>query len=167
MKNNVFIILYSIIFVFSSCGIYSFTGASISSDVKTVNIQNFINKATLSPPLLSNNLTEGLRDKFISETNLSPVKNDGDISFKGYLSNYSISPIAIQANETAAQNRLSISVKVTYVNTLAEENNYTKTFSRYVDYDSSQDFNSIEDSLNEQIIVQLIEDIFNEAFANW
>jgi hypothetical protein len=165
--RNVFIIVCYIVLSTSSCGIYSFTGASISSDVKTISIQNFLNKATLSPPLLSNNLTEGLRDKFISETNLTPQKADGDISFSGYVSSYSISPIAIQANETAAQNRLSISVKVSYINTLAEENNYDKTFSRYVDYDSSQDFNSIEESLNEQIIVQLIEDIFNEAFANW
>lgn len=165
MKRSIFIITYC--FLISSCGIYSFTGASISSDVKTISIQNFINKATLSPPLLSNNLTEGLRDKFISETNLTPLKTGGDVSFSGYVSNYSISPIAVQANETAAQNRLSISVKVSYINTLAEESNYDKTFSRYVDYDSSQDFNSIEESLNEQIIVQLIEDIFNEAFANW
>lgn len=167
MIRNVFIIICCIVLSTSSCGVYSFTGASISSDVKTISIQNFLNKATLSPPLLPNNLTEGLRDKFISETNLTPVKSDGDITFNGYVSNYSISPIAVQANETAAQNRLSISIKITYVNSLSEENNYEKTFSRYVDYESSQDFNSIEESLNNQIIVQLIEDIFNEAFANW
>ena len=95
------------------------------------------------------------------------LSEDGDLNFSGYISNYSINPIAIQANETASQNRLSISIKISFVNNTDEENNYDKTFSRYVDYDSSQDFTSIEQSLNEEITSQLIEDIFNEAFTNW
>lgn len=150
-----------------SCGIYSFSGASISEDVKSVSIKTFENRALLSPPTLSNSLTEALKDKFLSETNLTPLSEDGDLNFSGYISNYNINPIAIQANETASQNRLSISIKISFVNNTDEENNYDKTFSRYVDYDSSQDFTSIEQSLNEEITSQLIEDIFNEAFTNW
>ncbi|MGB1988739.1 MAG: hypothetical protein ACPHO5_04340, partial [Flavobacteriales bacterium] len=63
--------------------------------------------------------------------------------------------------------RLSITVKVKFVNIIDEESNYDKTFSRYADYESSQDFTSIEESLNEEIVSQLIDDIFNEAFTNW
>ena len=150
-----------------SCGIYSFSGASISDNVKTVSIKTFENRATLSPPTLTNKLTEALKDKFSSETNLSPLLSGGDLEFNGAISNYSISPIAIQADETASQNRLSISVKVDFINLIDEESNYLKTFSRYVDYDSSLDFNSIEESLNDEVISQIIEDIFNEAFTNW
>jgi len=150
-----------------SCGIYSFSGASISDNVKTVSIKTFENRATLSPPTLTNKLTEALKDKFSSETNLSPLSNGGDLEFNGVISNYSINPIAIQADETASQNRLSISVKVDFINLIDEESNYQKTFSRYVDYDSSLDFNSIEESLNDEVISQIIEDIFNEAFTNW
>ena len=152
---------------FNSCGIYSLSGASISDDVKSVSFKTFENRATLSPPVLSNKMTEALKDKFSSETNLIPVSDNGDIKFDGHISNYSINPIAIQANETASQNRLSISVKVNFINNLDEESNYKKTFSRYADYDSSIDFTNIEESLNDEIITELIEDIFNEAFTNW
>ena len=105
--------------------------------------------------------------KVSSETNLLPLNSDGDLIFSGRITNYSINPIAIQTDETASKNRLSITVKVKFVNIIDEESNYDKTFSRYADYESSQDFTSIEESLNEEIVSQLIDDIFNEAFTNW
>ncbi|MAZ54338.1 MAG: hypothetical protein CMP55_00830 [Flavobacteriales bacterium] len=154
-------------FVFSSCGIYSFSGASISNDVKNVSINTFENIASLAPTTLSNLITEALKDKFLSETRLSQVNNDGDLMFNGQITNYNINPIAIQANETASKNRLSITVKVNFINNIDKDNSFNKTFSRYVDYESSINFTSIEESLNEEIISQLIEDIFNEAFTNW
>jgi len=117
--------------------------------------------------VLSNTLTEALKDKFSSETNLMPQNNGGDLIFSGRITNYSINPIAIQADETASKNRLSIAIKIKFVNIIDEESNYSKTFSRYADYDSSQDFTTVEESLNEEIVYQLIDDIFNEAFTNW
>jgi len=152
---------------FSSCGVYTFSGASISSDVKTVDIKFFENKTSLSPSNLSNNFTEALKDKLSSETNLSPVSSDGDLTYSGYISNYVIKPIAIQANETAAKNRLTISVNVTFTNGVQEEYNFEKTFSRFADYDSNEDFKSLEEALNEEITEQLIDNIFNESFSNW
>jgi hypothetical protein len=151
----------------SSCGIYSFTGASLSSDVKTITIHYFENKTSLAPPNIANSITEALKDKFVSESNLTFVNNDGDLYFEGFISDYSIKPVSIQANETAAKNRLTISVKVTFKNRLEETNNYEKTFSQYSDYDSKQDFNNIEESLSEQIVEQIVENIFNQAVANW
>jgi hypothetical protein len=135
--------------------------------VKSVSINPFKNVASLAPPVLSNTLTEALKDKFSSETKLIPLNSDGDLIFSGRITNYSINPIAIQSNETASKNRLSITVKVKFVNIIDEESNYDKTFSRYADYESSQDFTSIEESLSEEIVSQLIDDIFNEAFTNW
>ena len=162
-----YICFIALIFGISSCGIYSFSGASISNEVKSISINPFENVASLAPPVLSNTLTEALKDKFSSETNLIPLNSDGDLIFSGRITNYSINPIAIQADETASKNRLSITVKVKFVNIIDEESNYDKTFSRYADYESSQDFTSIEESLNEEIVSQLIDDIFNEAFTNW
>lgn len=153
--------------IISSCGVYTFSGSSISSEVKTVKINFFENKTSLSPSNLSNNFTEALKDKLSSETNLSPVSTDGDLTYTGYISNYDIKPIAIQANETAAKNRLTILVKVTFTNKLQEEYNFDKTFSRYADYDSGEDLKSIEDRLNEEITEQLIDNIFNESISNW
>ena len=161
------IYLISISFTLISCGIYSFSGASISNDVKNITINTFQNISGLAPPTLSNSLTEALKDKFSSETRLSLIDNDGDLMFNGQITNYTINPIAILANETASKNRLTISIKVNFINNIDEESNYNKTFSRYVDYESSINFTSIEESLNEEIVSQLIEDIFNEAFTNW
>tara|TARA_B100000513_G_scaffold30457_1_gene11778 strand:+ start:194 stop:652 length:459 start_codon:yes stop_codon:yes gene_type:complete len=151
----------------SSCGVYSFKGASISKDVKSVSINQFENIASLAPPVLSNTLTEALKDKFSSETNLIPLKNYGDLIFTAQITNYSINPIAIQADETASKNRLSINIKVKFINIKDKESNFEKSFSRYADYESSQDFTSIEESLNIEIVSQLVDDIFNEAFTNW
>ncbi|MBF45840.1 MAG: hypothetical protein CMD38_06175 [Flavobacteriales bacterium] len=164
-----FLYLYfiSISFTLISCGIYSFSGASISNEVKNITINTFQNISSLAPPTLSNSLTEALKDKFLSETRLSPIDNDGDLMFNGQITNYTINPIAIQANETASKNRLTISIKVNFINNIDEESNYNKTFSRYVDFESSINLTSIEESLNEEIVSQLIEDIFNEAFTNW
>ena len=162
-----FIFLINLLFAMSSCGIYSFTGASISKEVKSVSINQFENIASLAPPVLSNTLTEALKDKFSTETNLIPLNKDGDLMFTARITNYSINPIAIQADETASKNRLSINIKVKFINIKDKESNFEKSFSRYADYESSQDFTSIEESLNEEIVSQLVDDIFNEAFTNW
>ena len=104
---------------------------------------------------------------FLEQTNLSLSENEGDLSFSGYISKYQIKPMAIKANETAGQNRLTIDVKVTYNNSLDSENNFEQTFIRYSDYDSAQNISDIESTLIEEITKELVEDIFNKAFVNW
>ena len=160
------------IFVFASillvaCGVYSFTGASISPDAETVSIGYFQNNASMVQPTLSNSITEKLKDQFISQTNLKLTDVSGDLQFEGEITEYKVKPIAIQANETAAQNRLTISVKVNFTNNLDENQNYSQSFSHYADFDSSQDLSSVETELIDQIIEVLSENIFNKAVANW
>jgi len=151
----------------TSCGIYSFTGASIPTEAKTISVDYFNNKAATVQPTLSQVFTERLKDMFIEQTNLSLSENEGDLSFSGYISKYQIKPMAIKANETAGQNRLTIAVKVTYNNSLDSENNFEQTFSRYRDYDSAQNISDIENTLIEEITNELAEDVFNKAFVNW
>ena len=152
---------------FNSCGIYSFTGASIPAEAKTISVDYFTNKAATVQPSLSQVFTERLKDIFLEQTNLSLNENEGDLNFSGYISKYQIKPMAIKANETAGQNRLTISVKVTYNNSLESENNFEHTFIRYSDYDSAQNISDIENTLIEEITNELAEDIFNKAFVNW
>ena len=151
----------------TSCGIYSFTGASIPTEAKTISVDYFNNKAATVQPTLSQVFTERLKDMFLEQTNLSLSENEGDLGFSGYISKYQIKPMAIKANETAGQNRLTIAVKVTYNNSLDSENNFEQTFSRYRDYDSAQNISDIENTLIEEITNELAEDIFNKAFVNW
>ena len=104
----------------------------------------------------------------MNETNLSVITNsDADLIFKGEIIKYDIKPISINSNENATQNRLTISIKIKYENNILSSNNYEKEFTNYTDYDSSLDFLEIEESLNQLVIEDLIESIFNDTFSNW
>ncbi|MGI6717681.1 MAG: LptE family protein [Bacteroidales bacterium] len=157
----------SITLMFVSCGIYSFTGASISPEAKTVSIEYFKNNASVVNPILSQTLTEALKDKFLNQTSLQLTEEDGDLQFEGTITAYQTVPQAITSNQTAALNRLSVTVRVNYVNKFDESKNFETSFTRYVDYDSSISLSSIEASLIEEIVENLVLDIFNQAVVNW
>jgi len=152
----------------TSCSVkYSFTGASIPPEVKTINIKYFPNNASLIEPTLSQKLTDALRDKFSSETNLTIVNNGGDLILEGSITNYRTQPVAIQGNDQAALNRLTITIDVTYTNTFDENMSFESSFSRYADYSSSQNLSDVEEGLIDQINQDLVEDVFNKAVINW
>ena len=152
----------------SSCKVqYSFTGASISPDVKTVSIEYFQNLASHVNPSLSSIFTEALKDRFITQTSLNLVKDYGDLQFSGQITYYEISPIAIQANEVAAKNRLTISIRVKFENAKDKKYNFDKTFTQFDDFGSNQEFSSVEGTLVTTIINKIIDEIFNSSVANW
>ena len=150
-----------------SCGLYSFTGASISPEIKTISIKYFPNNAPLVNSTLSQEFTEVLRDKFTSQTSLQLVDKSGDLNLEGEIIGYSTQPIAIQGNETAALNRLSVTVRVRFTNNFDESQNFESNFTQYQDYPSSSSLSSVEDGLILQISKDLVEDIFNKAVVNW
>ncbi len=151
----------------SSCGVYSFTGASIAPDVKSFTVDYIKNRASVANPTLSQVMTQKLKDKFISQTNLAPVKAEGDLRFEGYISDYTTQPIAIQSNDQAAQNRLTITVFIKFMNTKDDKQNFETSFSRFADYSSNRDLSTVEAGLIENISSQIIDDIFNKAVVNW
>ncbi|MCR5453547.1 MAG: hypothetical protein K6F33_00975 [Bacteroidales bacterium] len=150
----------------SACGIYSFTGASYGT-AKTVSIDYFQNRSTYVNSTLSTKITEDLKNRFMSQTPLSLTKEGGDLHFEGTITGYTITTAAIKAGETAANNRLTISLKVSFTNQTAPENDFDKSYSRYADYSVSQSFASVESGLVDEIVEQLIDDIFNDSVVNW
>ena len=153
---------------FISCKVnYSFTGASIPESVETVSVKTFPSYAPLTNPNLSQTFTEALKDIFLSQTNLNLVQKNGDLQFEGSITDYKITSVAIQGNETAALNRLSITVKVKFRNIKDDKQDFETSFTRYTDYDSSQNLSLIEDDLIKDINDQLTQDIFNKAVSNW
>jgi hypothetical protein len=154
--------------IFVSCKMnYSFSGASIAEDVKTVSVKTFQSYAPLANANLSQTFTEALKDILISQTNLNLVTKGGDLHFEGSIVGYNVTSVAIQGNETAALNRLSITVKVTFTNTKDKEQDFETNFTRFADYESSQNLASVEDGLIKDINDQLTQDIFNRALSNW
>lgn len=151
-----------------SCGIYSFSGTSIQSDVKTITINYFDYKALKVNPTLSNDLTEELRNQFRKMTSLEQVDMDGDLEIMGEITGYDVKATAITAGDVAAQNRLTVTVKVSFSNRKYPEDDFTnKSFSAYSDYDSTNSLDAVESTLVSEIIEKLVEDIFNASVAQW
>ena len=160
------------ILVVTGCRIqYSFTGASIAPDVKTVYIDFFPNRARVVNPTLSNTFTEALKDKFVNETGLTLRNDEGDLEFSGEITGYDIRPLSIQQStdgrDVASQNRLTVTVKVKFVNNKDHTQDFNSTFSAYYDYDSTRNLSDVEDAAVSDIVEQLVDDIFNRSVANW
>lgn len=152
----------------TGCGIYSFSGTSIQPDVQSITINNFDYKALKVNPTLSNNLSEAMRTRFRQMTRLEQVDMDGDLEISGAITGYDVRASAVTANEVAAQNRLTVTVTVSFMNRKYPEDDFdNKSFSAYADYDSTNSLDSVENSLCEEIIDKLIEDIFNATVAQW
>lgn len=151
----------------SSCGIYSFTGTSIQSDVYSITINYFEYKALRVNPSLSNDLTEAMKDKFRKLTRLEQVDMDGDLELTGEITGYDVKPQAVTSEEVAAQNRLTVTVKVAFTNRKYPEDDFDKSFSAYADYDSMQSLDAVEAGLCEEIIEKIVEDVFNASVAQW
>lgn len=148
-----------------ACGVYSLTGANIEG--KTINIPNFENRAPNVVPSLSANLTQQIRNRILTQTGLAPVNDNADYVLKGTITAYNVTVTGMQSNTVASQNRLTISVQVEFENRLDEKAGFTQTFSRFADFDASQQLQSVEGRLMEEIGNMLADDIFNKAFVNW
>lgn len=167
MRNLIFSLTILLSFVWSSCGVYSFTGASISPDIQSVTINTFENRSQNGSVELSQLLTNELKDKFIRETNLRLVDYGGDIEFTGVIVNYSLTGQAPTGNQTTAAQRLTIGVSVEYINTKEDGKDYKTTFSRFSEFDEGQSLESVKDELYAEIFEQLAIEIFNKALVNW
>jgi hypothetical protein len=162
------LILFFVLILFSSgCGVYSFTGASIPPGAKTISVQYFPNRAQLVEPTLSSYFTDALRDKFVNQTTLNMIDRNGDLSVEGEITDYKTSPVAIQGDQTAALNRLTITVNVRFVNKLEPEKDFEQKFTQYKDYPSDTDLSTIKDDYIDEITDMLTTDIFNKAVVNW
>jgi len=166
MKNNLILFLL-IITGYTSCGIYSFTGASIPPEAKTFSVDYFKNNAPNFNPNLSQQFTELLQTKLSSQTRLNLTDGKGDLQFKGQIVDYSVSPVALLADETVAQNRLTIKVKVDFINEFEEKQNFSQTFSRYQDYPAQKLLTEVEPDIVPVILELLTDDIFQKAVVNW
>jgi hypothetical protein len=167
--KKIYLILFPLILLSQSCGVkYSLTGASIPAEMKTVSVQFFENGAPLVVPYLSQQFTDALKDRIRNQSSLSIVRADGNANFEGRITDYSIRPTAIQGNDRAGLNRLTITVNVKYTNTLKPEQGFEAPFTRYKDFSiAGRSIQAQEPELIKDVNTQLTEDIFNRAFANW
>ena len=139
----------------------------IPAEAKTISVGVFQNNSALGPPVLSQKFTERLRDMMVTQTNLSLTSSGGDLQLEGFISEYSVAPVAIQSGDQAALNRLTITVQAKYANRFDKSKDFEQTFTRFNDFPASNSLTSVETQLMDEINRQICEDIFNKAFNNW
>ncbi|CAM1353063.1 LptE family protein [Tenacibaculum ascidiaceicola] len=168
MKKTLYIIsLFIGLTTIIGCGAYSFTGGD-TGNAKTIQVDFFPNQSPLVEPTLSQKFTQDLQDLFTRQTNLTLVSSGGDLHFSGEIVDYRVTPMSATAQQTAAQNRLTITVNVNFVNNLNEKKNFEKRFSFYYDYGANQQLTGtvLETALDE-ILERITQDIFNASVGDW
>ena len=155
-----------------SCGIYSFTGASIPPGVTTFQVNFFENQAGNRPgstvePGLDNDFTNALQDIIMNQTNLNLVSKDGQLIYEGEITEYSVTPMTATSQNTAAQNRLKMSVALRYFNSKNEDDDLKKSYSFFYDFPAELQVYDVIDSAHKEIFDRITQDIFNDTLAKW
>jgi hypothetical protein len=168
MKHLAYLFIFISTTTLTGCGIYSFTGASISPDTKTFQVNRFENVALLIEPGIERDFQNELILILENQTNLSNVNSNGDLVYEGEITDYRISPNTATSQSTAAQNRLTISVKIRFYNRKNEEDDLEQTFSFFYDYPGSAELiGSQKTTAIEEIFERITQDIFNATLAKW
>lgn len=150
------------------CGVYSFTGTSIPAGTKTFQVNYFQNNAPLIEPGLERDFTIALQDLILNQTNLSLVNSGADLTYEGEITEYRISPTTAQSNSTAAQNRLTIGVKVRFYDKNSPDEEFDQRFSFFYDYPgAAQLVGAQKATAIDEIFERLTQDIFNATLAKW
>ena len=170
-KVLVYFLFISLLGNFSSCGIYSFTGVSITA--KNISISEFYNNTDLGPANLGQTFTNKLKDFMLQNTSLAIVPENGELQMEGVITGFQLSQVAPTAGSNpnditaAALTKLTITVKATYYNSTDEIMSFTdKTFSFFENVDNDNP-DAISEAVINKILDQIILDIFNASVANW
>ena len=152
---------------FTSCHIHYGFASGTKGDAKTVSVQFFQVNAALAKPTAGQIFTEALKDIMQAQGKLELLSKGGDLNFEGTITGYSVSPVALTANDQSAANRLTMTVSVKFTNGKDEKKNFESSFSRFADFQSSQNLSSVEDDLITEITKQIVQDIYNRALGGW
>lgn len=169
MRSNTAILIWGILLLTAGCKSckYSLSGINIPPDVKNISIQYFDNKAQYVNPALSQKFTEQLKDKFLRETSLAVVAADGDYKLSGTITGYKTEPVATSSNTGSVKNRFTMEVSVVFECPKHKEMNFTERITRFQEFNASENFQSIENRLSEEVSTQIIQEIFNKVALKW
>lgn len=169
LKSKSILILCLIALVVTACSIsYKFNGSSINYEkIKTITIKDFPNQAPLVFPPLSQKFTEALKDIYIRQTRLQLVNSNGDLELEGEITGYDLTPMAVKEDAYASQTRLTITVRVRYSNRVTPEEDFEQSFSAYREFDATRMLQEVQDQLSQEIIKELVDQIYNATVANW
>ena len=164
------ILLLGLVLVLQGCAIsYKFNGASIDySTTHSISVADFPNNAALVYPPLSNDLSEGIRDLYQRQTRLQILRKGGDLELEGEITGYTLTPMSITAADSySSETKLTLIVRVRFINNVAPEESFDKTYSAYQTFDSSRLLTDVQDELCRTMITEIAENIYNDTVAKW
>lgn len=165
LKAGVYLFTGTLFLFILSC--YTLRGYNIDPTVKTFYVGNFKVVAYNAPATIAQTFQEALKDKITRESRLLYSDEEPHLEFNGSIQSYTVTSVAPQPGEQTAFNRLTIVVSVDYQNNLDPKDKWTKTFSHFEDFDTTENLSAVEEELITVIFNQVLEDIFNQAFNNW
>lgn len=166
------VIIPLVALLLNACGVYNFTGGNVG-EAETFQVNYFQNYATQSPgsifePGMDRDFTLALQDRILNQTSLDLVNSGtADLLYEGEITEYRISPMSATAQQTAAENRLSIRVKVRFYNRTKEDSDFDQSFSFFYDYPANTQLAAIKSEAHEVIFERITQDIFNASLADW
>lgn len=159
------LVVLAIVSIQGTCR-YSLKDVSIPPEIKTVRVFFIENKARYINPQLSPKLSDKLRQKIINQTRLSQTNNDADYEISGYISDYSVNTSGISQQQVASNN-LNVTVHIIFRNRQDEKKNFEADITRNFPFSASKSLTQAEAELNEQMVNNLTDEIFNRIFSNW
>ena len=148
---------------------YKFNGASIDySTTHSISVADFPNNAALVYPPLSTNLSEGIRDLYQRQTRLQVLRKGGDLELEGEITGYTLTPMSISAADSySAETKLTLTIRVRFINNVAPEDSFEKTYTAFQTFDSSRLLTDVQDELCRTMITEIAESIYNDTVAKW
>jgi hypothetical protein len=173
LKNNIlgvpFLILLFSLFL-SSCGIYSFTGTTISPDIRTIAIENFENPTGEGPANLTQVVTTTFKNYYRRNSNLTILQSNGDLELEGRIVSFTVTPAAIQRDgqqDIATLNRLTLGIQIRFTNKKSPDEDFDQLFTITKDFDQNRDMTQLSAAEIEEMTERLVADVFNKTVANW
>ncbi len=161
-------LIFPVVLLFAqACGVYTFSGVNVPADVKTFSVQPFQNNSGLFVPGFADEFRLALIDKIQQMSDLEFRENQGDLQYSGTVTDYNVQPTASTADQTAALNRLTVRIKIDFVDQKHPENNFSKTYSYFFDFEADKLLSDIQATAHQEIIEQITQDIFNDTLAKW
>ncbi|MCI4668765.1 MAG: LPS assembly lipoprotein LptE [Bacteroidia bacterium] len=165
------VLVLGLLLSLSSCRIkFNSTGTEGGDpNLKTITIDDFTNQAAIVVPYLAQELTNQMQDRFQRQSRLTLTTGAADIRIGGTIVRYDLQPVAIQGDESAAQNRLTIAISVSFENFVNPKESWTsdKRFSAFVDVSADEDFASQEEELINEVLEQITQDVFSASIGKW
>lgn len=157
--------------ILTACTVsYKFNGSSINYDkVKTISFQNFPNRsaAFVWGPMESM-FNTALQDKYMQQTRLKQIRQGGDLELSGEITNYDAYNKGVGSDGYSTMAELRMTVNVRFVNnTNHAEDISDQQFTASREYNASQQLSSVQEELVQQMIDEIVEQIFNATVANW